>query len=331
MNNRDKTIDIAKGIGIITVVWGHVGQSCPCKSEIFLFHMPLFFLLSGYFFKDKELTFINVLKKRIQSYLIPYIVFFTIILLCFILLYVSIGYSDRIYLSPGIIVYPYGVVGALWFLLALFEVHMGYYLIAKYIQKEWIKFIICLICLIVSQTAFRLGINIPLYIGSSLSMMLFFHIGYMMHKYRILDSSKYRLILLVISILCYTGGIVSGIDIDIKENKMEGNLPLVFPAALGGSYIIIYLSYLLKEHNKISLINTVLNYLGQNTLLIFSMHLLCLELARCLFKFPPADEATVLDGICITIGGIIGSLIIGIQIKKYILPYIKITKLKILS
>ena len=41
-DTRDRSIDIAKGIGIITVVWGHV----PCTNiqGIYLFHMPLFFL-----------------------------------------------------------------------------------------------------------------------------------------------------------------------------------------------------------------------------------------------------------------------------------------------
>ena len=43
---RDKSIDIAKGIGIILVVYGHL--ACPISEEIFLFHMPLFFLLSGF-------------------------------------------------------------------------------------------------------------------------------------------------------------------------------------------------------------------------------------------------------------------------------------------
>lgn len=325
-NKRDKSIDIAKGIGIIAVVWGHVGQSCPCKNEIFLFHMPLFFLLSGYLFKDEGLTFMIMLKKKVQSYLVPYIVFFTIILLLFILLYISIGYRDRIYLSPGILIHPYGVVGALWFLIALFEVHIAYYFIAKYIHKQWIKSAICLLCMILSQVFFRWGVNVPLYIGSSLSMIVFFHIGYLMHKYHILAFSKDRLVLLVFSILFYIVGIVSSINLDIKENKLEGNLALIFFAALGCSYAIVYISFLLKEYNKISLINTILSYLGQNTLIIFPTHLLCIEIARCLFKFPLSNEVTVFDGVYITLWGILGSLIIGIPIKKIILPHITITK-----
>lgn len=53
--NRDSTIDVLKGIGIILVVIGHSG--CPqllCDS-ISSFHMPLFLIASGFFFKESYL------------------------------------------------------------------------------------------------------------------------------------------------------------------------------------------------------------------------------------------------------------------------------------
>lgn len=326
INTRDETIDIAKGIGIIAVVWGHIGEAFMGKNELFLFHMPLFFILSGYFFKDEGLTFIEVLKKRIQSYIIPYFIFLIIILTLFILLYVSIGYGDRIYLSLGIITHPYGVVVALWFLLSLFEVHIMYYFITKYIHKDWIKFILGLLCLITSHLIYEGNINIPFYIGSSLSMIIYFHLGYLIHKYRILNSSRYCVLIFIFCLLFYIGGILANIETDIMLNKVQGNLCIAFLAAIGGSYIILYISFLLKEYNKIPIINSILSYLGQNTLIIFSMHLLCIETARCLFNFPFAYESTFFDGVYTTIWGILGSLIIGIPIKKYIFPHIRIIK-----
>jgi len=47
-NDRDILLDVLKGLGIFLVVFAHtckadVGQ----KSVIYLFHMPLFFVLSG--------------------------------------------------------------------------------------------------------------------------------------------------------------------------------------------------------------------------------------------------------------------------------------------
>lgn len=43
---RDEQLDILKGIGIILVVFAHV-CSGYASTLVFLFHMPLFFFLSG--------------------------------------------------------------------------------------------------------------------------------------------------------------------------------------------------------------------------------------------------------------------------------------------
>ena len=40
-------VDVARGIGIIAVVAGHVWTRGPARDAIYSFHMPLFFLLSG--------------------------------------------------------------------------------------------------------------------------------------------------------------------------------------------------------------------------------------------------------------------------------------------
>lgn len=43
---RDHLIDVAKGIGILLVVFAHIYKG-SCTDFIYLFHMPLFFYLSG--------------------------------------------------------------------------------------------------------------------------------------------------------------------------------------------------------------------------------------------------------------------------------------------
>lgn len=54
MKKRDLTIDIAKGICIFLVVLGHCHNAGFIRHYIYLFHMPLFFFLSGMFFHPEE-------------------------------------------------------------------------------------------------------------------------------------------------------------------------------------------------------------------------------------------------------------------------------------
>ena len=53
MTKRIEWIDIAKGIGIILVVIGHISQIKVLNDIIYSFHMPLFFIISWYLYKRK--------------------------------------------------------------------------------------------------------------------------------------------------------------------------------------------------------------------------------------------------------------------------------------
>ena len=77
---RDESIDIAKGLGIAAVVVGHVTSSEPLRDAIFIWHMPLFFFLSGYLFKPGRAV-TAVAKTRALSLLVPYVAFLVVLAL----------------------------------------------------------------------------------------------------------------------------------------------------------------------------------------------------------------------------------------------------------
>lgn len=52
--NRNKSIDIAKGLLILCVVIGHGTQNQSLSDFMYRFHMPLFLILSGCFLKKVE-------------------------------------------------------------------------------------------------------------------------------------------------------------------------------------------------------------------------------------------------------------------------------------
>ena len=64
MKKRLEWIDLAKGIGIILMIIGHM-PSIPSAVHnwIFSFHMPLFFFLSGYMFKKKKVIIPGIKYK----------------------------------------------------------------------------------------------------------------------------------------------------------------------------------------------------------------------------------------------------------------------------
>lgn len=93
---RDVSLDIAKGILIFLVVWGHAiqfgfgykyGESYESYTDwmfrfIYTFHMPLFMAIGGYlYYYSNRKNFKAVLLSRIKSIGIPYLSYCTIMVL----------------------------------------------------------------------------------------------------------------------------------------------------------------------------------------------------------------------------------------------------------
>ena len=65
MTKRIIWLDIAKVITAFLVVYTHLFTSDdPFRLWVYTFHMPLFFLISGFFHKEKEVPFLVGLKKK---------------------------------------------------------------------------------------------------------------------------------------------------------------------------------------------------------------------------------------------------------------------------
>jgi fucose 4-O-acetylase-like acetyltransferase len=72
MSQRIAWIDCWKGIAIITVVVSHIVE--PVSKYLFWFHMPLFFFMSGYLYKNKY-DYFTFFKRKFFHLLIPYVSF----------------------------------------------------------------------------------------------------------------------------------------------------------------------------------------------------------------------------------------------------------------
>ena len=61
---RDDKVTIAKAIGILLMVAVHGGMQKYGADFIVMFHMPLFFFVSGYCFKEKHLNYPPISLKK---------------------------------------------------------------------------------------------------------------------------------------------------------------------------------------------------------------------------------------------------------------------------
>jgi fucose 4-O-acetylase-like acetyltransferase len=133
---RLQWLDIAKGIGILLVVVGHMGSYFDFShanmlvQAIYLFHMPLFFILSGYVFKpDADWAFI---KARVKSLLVPYFAYLGIIFVVLQLPGIWNGTADLREMAGDAAKLLYGgallkgELGVFWFVTCLFLTQVLY-------------------------------------------------------------------------------------------------------------------------------------------------------------------------------------------------------------
>jgi fucose 4-O-acetylase-like acetyltransferase len=136
--SRSKYFDNAKFILIFLVVFGHMIS--PYKDQdkvlftlytvIFLFHMPAFILISGYFakgFKNK-----GYLLKSVQKILIPYFIFQII----YSVVYFLVGKEKTLEFN---LFHPHW---SLWFLLSLFFWNLMLYV---FVRLKWVGLFIAVL------------------------------------------------------------------------------------------------------------------------------------------------------------------------------------------
>lgn len=100
---RSNYWDIAKGLGAVFVLMGHTGMFLT--AYVYTYHVPLFFFIAGYFFKDKYAeTPFNYIGAKVKSLWVPamkYALFFAVFHNVFykLNLYATISIPD--YIAPG--------------------------------------------------------------------------------------------------------------------------------------------------------------------------------------------------------------------------------------
>lgn len=185
-------IDIARGISIICIILGHLGNSL-INRVVFTFHVPIFFLITGFFLNghDKHIVFV---RKRARSLLVPYAVTGVVLIVLssakalifaegsvkevalrwiYAVIYgAGDNYTDPFYIPA---------VGAIWFLLANF---WGVILLHRLLKlKAGYRLIIILAVFIASVWTAKY-IWLPFSIQAGGCALLFMYFGFCVRQYK---------------------------------------------------------------------------------------------------------------------------------------------------
>lgn len=303
-------IDVAKGYGIILVIVGHCfNKETIIHNWIFSFHMPLFFLLSGYCFRIEKYKKLRMLiVDKVNSLIIPYIKFWIIAFLFTVLiprwrkeLSVAQILTD-IYTG-----YPSSLnLTSTWYLVALFMCVCIFWTVVKlscFLKKKWIVFVFLglsglggfLVSVVkslvydsdaVSDSSSAVstllpGNRLPLTLDTCMTALIFFAVGYWLkvNGLKYIDI-KYKKI--TCTTMCVVNAVVAlGLNTRVNLHGCTlGNVLYFYIAAFAGSLAVIYFAQLLcaSGGKPIKYLVEFFKIYGRNSLLVLGIQSLGIHL-----------------------------------------------------
>ena len=163
--NRIGWIDISKGIGIFLVILGHTYRANPVLNWICSFHMPLFFILSGWLREITQNRYkkTEYIARKFDALFTPLIIFMALTFLYWLLI-------ERHFRAFS--------MGPMWFLPVLFITEITVEFL--FLKKPNIIFIIagCLLaCLLLYLTQSFNATSVMGWIPRCLGAVMFYMIG----------------------------------------------------------------------------------------------------------------------------------------------------------
>ena len=271
---RIKYLDYSRGIAILCIVIGHIYLNGSFTTWICSFHVALFFIISGFLLNfSNNINHKKLVLKKVRALIIPYIIFSIINTIGNYIINSMSIISLKVDFVKTITLYG---VDALWFLPALFIGEYIFLLYKRFINKNIYKILFyisilgaTLVLVLLNNyniySAVLREINI-VFIRSSVALF-FINFGY--YTYNIINKINielYKIIIILLFSIVFS--LING-KVDLWSLQFNNLFLYVFNSIVGAFAII----FITKKINR----SKVLDFLGQNTLIIMATHQLIIK------------------------------------------------------
>lgn len=277
LNNKTRylELDILKGIAILLMVFDHIDFGLLCHIYIQSFHMPLFFIVSGYLWKSRDVK--DEITKKFRTLIIPYVFFGSLFLLIKLIAFRNFDSflrsltavfifptdMDRMPFNPG-----------LWFLPCLFLTSVIYNCLHSVTKGKTIRlfafvFILATVGWVVTSCC---SFKIPFAIAPTLIALVFFFIGDRLKyvKAKIKTEKLFNLSVLYLVLFALIDIILVSLNgsVDLRSCRFQ-NIGLFFVNSLLGVFIAWNISKkIASSNNKIcKKLTGIISFFSKNAII----------------------------------------------------------------
>ena len=273
MKDRIYWIDIARGMAILFVIFGHAFLNSDVKIVVYMFHMPLFFFISGFFLCNKDLSFKSFLLKKFKTVLFPYYFWGVILIVYWWLISIIQGINVSVLRSIlDLLICNRNaslIHSILWFLCCLFVTEIIVFTLCKISAKRrWlIGGGITIIGLVYNH---YFSVLMPFCIDTALIASGFMMVSIFIKDHYGLKSIFTSKFTLFLSIAIY-------LIILLANVFLLGNNCVSMSSNFYGPYLLFYLGsmagiYICSFTSKVIGRNNILEFWGRNSLLAYALN-----------------------------------------------------------
>ena len=275
-------IDIARGIAIFLVVAGHLLHGVA-RDVIFLFHMPFFFVLSGFLHRLQadEKAF---LRRKASSLLIPYFVYLMLFGALELSGQVRVFVMDPSVSGVGRLLYGVarllyggellnGLMITFWFVTCFFLTQQFYNFVAIRVRRRWVLWLLAAILYaiaVVSQHTVSGRIPFPWDVNVVCCSFLFYFVGSRLGG--IIFSSKCDGVALLALVASVIGGALVWRGVPLPFDMKWGDYGIFVLSPLLALCLVRMLSLCSHLMARINILGTPLGYAGKASLTIMFVH-----------------------------------------------------------
>lgn len=253
---RVNWVDTAKALGLFLVFWGHllyVGSpiASVMNRAIYSFHMPMYFILSGYVIKKDSSACFDYLKNKFTRILLPALLLYTITLPIY---FYYIDYSSASFVS--VITDIFYIKGRcaynwpIWFFICLFQV----IILVKVFKLTEISsrklMLVLAIVLVASFLCYVIEWEWKSVLGFDKCLMGFFFFGCGM----LLKRVRYERQIKTVGFVALPIWLISGVWLNTKVSMYGmhlGSFGLFIVSGLAGSLFFFTISKYLEKNDHI--------------------------------------------------------------------------------
>ena len=295
ISSRIYWIDTCKAYAMVLVFYGHLWFTEKIPNPeillqnklIYAFHLPLFFVLSGFLDKGNTKEFVIFIKDKFFTRIVPFVLFNLLLFIVLIpknILTHTFSLKEYLLMLAGLIRGQGTISVVTWFLICLFTTELIHFWVGDKINNHKSKAITVSIFYILGiivtwkiDLVSRVTGIAPnfWYIHEALVAYPFFLIGVILKQIRLFEftsqsSVKYFYLILSTIVLLITFNLNNGLsDKNFKMVLMVGSQhghPIwFFITALAGTFSLIFLSQITPK-------NSLLLFLGRNTLVLLGLN-----------------------------------------------------------